>query len=162
PAVQRRNSAIGDVWGPRGHRSDFPIADRCFLGYLDDLISFGASSRFLKSAGLGGTRGDGDKQGPDRSSRSGAVAACDRRRGRQWIQPGPFEENLLGSGGGVRQAQAEQPGVDQSQSVGGLDSRLRPGGSVRAHSYAAAQAFERAHQSLRIRTLEGYIDSEFS
>ena len=112
PAVQRRNSAIGDVWGPRGHRSDFPIADRCCLGYLDDLISFGASSRFLKSAGLGGARGDRDKQGPDRSSRSGAVAACDRRRGRKWIQLGPFEENLLGSGGGVSQAQAEQPSVD--------------------------------------------------
>src|SRR4029077_17569604 len=79
PPVQRWNPPIGYVWGPRGHRSGVPIADRCLLGYLDDLISFRASSRFLKSLGRVPALGDRDKQGPDRCSRRGAVAAGYRR-----------------------------------------------------------------------------------
>src|SRR4029077_1421425 len=73
PPVQRRNPPIGYVWGPRGRRSGSPVADRCLLGYLDDLISFRGWSRFFKSLGRSAACADRDKQEPDRNSRTGTV-----------------------------------------------------------------------------------------
>ena len=118
---------------------------------------------FSKAPAAAALCGDRDKQGPDRGSRRGTVAEGYRRRSPSvdlaWpIRGEPARSPVAASGKPTLSSRAF---TARSPSTGWIPACVQAAGSALT-PMTAAQTFERAHKSLRVRTFEGDIDSEFS